>query len=435
LFAQEDKNQFQTPPLEEAELPDWLMATPQDQEADHKESPISQAQPDEMAPAHLPSWLEAMRPVEAVISMTPLSEEGADVVESAGPLAGLRALLPAEPEAALSRKTSTLSVKLQVPEKQQTHATLLSELIKSEGEVRPLPGRSVVTGQYTLRLIIVVVLLLSLLWPLIPGAPQVQVPALPGEGLAFKQIIENLEPGAPVLVAFDYQPGLSGEMDAATDSVIVHLVNRSVFLTLVSTIPTGPLQAESLLNRIRQRGGPDILTQDQYTNLGYIPGGQTGLRSLAEFPRQIVPYPLTSSQTGGNTWDQPALQNIQAISGFRLVVVATDNPDVARAWIEQVQTSSPNLPLVMIVSAQAEPLVRPYYENNPRQIQGMVSGLAGGAAYEAATGQISSAAPHWTGFSISALIAGLLISLGGLANIVIGLYGQTKKTTDGEATR
>jgi hypothetical protein len=123
------------------------------------------------------------------------------------------------------------------------------------------------------------------------------------------------------------------------------------------------------------------------------------------------------------------LQNVAALDGFALVIVATDNPETARAWIEQAYPRLNGKPLVMVVSAQAGPMVRPYFDAYPRQIQGLVSGLAGGAAYESTFGRSGSATTYWGSFSLGLLTACLLIILGGALNAASFLLALGKETT------
>jgi hypothetical protein len=81
------------------------------------------------------------------------------------------------------------------------------------------------------------------------------------------------------------------------------------------------------------------------------------------------------------------LENINALADFTLVVVITDDPDVARSWIEQVEPELDDTPLIMVLSAQAKPLVYPYFTSVPKQVNGIVSGVVGGAFYERGIGR------------------------------------------------
>ncbi|MCK5315402.1 MAG: hypothetical protein KAJ53_09780, partial [Anaerolineales bacterium] len=132
------------------------------------------------------------------------------------------------------------------------------------------------------------------------------------------------------------------------------------------------------------------------------------------------PFALDNSPT----WESGPLSNVQDIADFELVVVITESSDSARAWIEQVQPTLADTLLIMVVSAQAEPLIRPYYEGSPQQVNGMVTGLAGGASYEKSMPRTSLARKYWDAFSFGLLAAVVLIALGG---VVVAAYSSLSK--------
>jgi hypothetical protein len=129
----------------------------------------------------------------------------------------------------------------------------------------------------------------------------------------------------------------------------------------------------------------------------------------------------------------PALQNVNTLADFSMIIVATENPDTARAWIEQVQPHLAGKPMILLLSAQAEPMLRPYYEAASQQVQGLVSGLAASASYEALLGgRRGSASQYWPAFSLGMLVAGLLIVSGGLLNAVSARLRGGKESQEGE---
>jgi hypothetical protein len=69
-------------------------------------------------------------------------------------------------------------------------------------------------------------------------------------------------------------------------------------------------------------------------------------------------------------------------------------------------------PLLFAISAQAEPMLRPYYDSG--QAQGMVTGLAGGAAYENKSGRLGLGRAYWDAFSIAFLMAEVIVIVGGI---------------------
>jgi hypothetical protein len=126
-----------------------------------------------------------------------------------------------------------------------------------------------------------------------------------------------------------------------------------------------------------------------------------------------MPFALDSTPI----WESGPLVNVENVSDFALVLVITENADTARTWIEQVQPTLGSTPLIMVLSAQAEPLVRPYYEGNPQQISGMVTGLVGGASYESSMDNTNLAREYWDAYGKGVLVVVALIVLGGLVNI------------------
>lgn len=415
-FALEKPGQIPVEPFESGVLPGWLSVVTPEQEL---------AQPQEeadLAPTSLPSWLEAMRPVETVGASVGEEDEIAAPVVGAGPLSGLRGVLPAEPDISYIRKPPAYSVKLQLTDAQRTQVELLEHLVKSEGEPTAVPGRAVITSQKIFRIAISLILILSILWPLISGSSKPPEVFPEAETLAASQLISNLAPGLPVLLAIDYEPGLSGEMDAVSGAVVDYLMIKGAYLVLISTTTSGPVQGEHLLSAVNLVGSHQYHAPDQYINLGFVPGGPAGLLGFAENPRGIMPATIE----GGVAWDLPFLQKIESLAGFQLVIVATDKPDTARAWIEQVQPGLEATPLLMVVSAQIEPIVRPYYQSSSGQVQGLVSGLAGGATFQSSLGRSGEATGYWSSFQIGILVAVLLILVGGTLYAGLFLFRSEK---------
>jgi hypothetical protein len=399
-------------PIESEGLPEWLSEAASQEQAFKEEEAGREAEgeqgEEDLERAELPGWLEAMRPVEAVAPETPLEDERGDVVETSGPLAGLQGVIPAEPGVARGKKPASYSIKLQVSENQQAHAGALQDLVESEGIPKPIPSGPAISSLFFLRVGIFILLLLAVFWPVLTGSQSAPLPAFSRGAFDTDNVIEQMASSSPVLFAVDYNPALSGEMEAAAGGVLDHLMVKGAYLALVSTNPSGPAQAERLVMTINAMGEHHYQGIHEYANLGYIPGGQTGLFSFAQTPRRALPFDLAGNQV----WQETPLQNVQSLSDFGLAVVVTENPDTARAWIEQVRTQLGQTPLVMVVSAQAEPMVRPYYAGTPQQVQGFVVGLNGGASYEGLISRNLLARKYWDSFSLGILVAAVLILIG-----------------------
>jgi hypothetical protein len=204
-------------------------------------------------------------------------------------------------------------------------------------------------------------------------------------------------------VAFDYEPARVGELEAAAAPIFKLLQQPN--LTFISTNETGAMLAERFIS------GPLADTDKsgfEYRNLGYLPGGQMGIRALAQNPAQTF----------------PELAGITSISQFTALIIITDSADSARTWIEQTSFTESAIPIMIISSAQAAPMIQPYYDS--QQISGLVSGLYGAAVFEQNSGgDPGITRGYWDAYSLGMLLAMVLIVGGGLWNLALGLRNRS----------
>ena len=420
------------------DMPDWLSGfTPT--EAELKDAAVAdKPTEDNIRPADLPSWVQAMRPVEDVIGEK-IDEGEEQQVESNGPLAGLRSVLPVQPGIPGVHKPKVYSIKLQVDETQQAQAALLEKLLNSESTPQAVlrhPEALIIRPlRWAIAAILLITILLGALLQDMAGSPVFPSPAMPAEPSevgAFMKAIGNLPENATVLVVVDYQPGFAGEMEAAAGPVIGQLMSKNARLAFISTLPMGSYMAERLLQKFMEKY-PYILG-NQYVNLGYLPGGAGGIQVFAEMPGTTVGRDLFL----GNLWEKAAalkavtVDNVTKLSNFSAVIVLTDNPDTGRLWIEQAQPSLGSQPMLMVVSAQAEPMIRPYVVSG--QLKGLVAGLEGGTLYESQLGSPGQARSDWDAFGVAVFAAELMIMVGGVWGLVVASRARrAKKMEQNEA--
>ena len=406
--------------LDSIELPDWLgELKPETPTAVGEEGEGS-----DLAPATLPSWLEAMRPVDTFRSEIAIESEEVQPVESAGPLAGLRGVLMAEPVVAMPRSASTTAARLEVTERQYAQAELLQRLV--EEEEREIPPAGTVRRRLPLvRWVIAFIVLFAVILPF--GFSQLGV-----EGYALPSVVSrDLEPlidlvgniptERPALVVFDYTPGYSGELDIVAGALLEHVVMRSLPIVTISTRPTGPPLAEGLLNKIG--AGYGAVNGESYLHLGYLSGGPTAVQLFAIAPRSVVlsGYHLPDSLSEGSVWESPLLQSVERLSDFNLVVVITAGTDTARTWVEQTDPWIGDTPLVMVLSAGAEPLVRPYFEASEPRVDGILTGLPAAVSYRQYSGLPLDTGVLWDAFGIGMLAVELILLAGGAYGVGLWL--------------
>jgi len=405
--------------LDSIELPEWLEDESQDEIT--SPTPLDEAAEEEpdinLAPADLPDWLEALRPSKGA-KTEPAEEAVHEKIEEkakySSPLDGLEEVLPPSiPIISPETSTAPIAEGLRVTPTQRAHVSVLQEMVADEGRIAPAERRVIPLTQRIQRWVIALVLLLGASVPLLLGIHIVPTPSLTPSALSAYQTIEALPSGAPVLVAVEYQPAYSGEMQAIATALLEHMLTKGMQPVFISTQPTGPGLTERLVkSNLNQHA---YIAQNSYPNLGYLSGDTAALLNFATDPRGSLPLPLAG---GASRWDQPPLDTIHTIGDFAAVLVLTDDPDTARSWVEQVQPNmaSTGRPLIMAASAQAAPLIDPYTQTTPPQGAGLVSGLSGAVSYDAARGGQFSY-QYWDAFTWGMNATVLLALFGGLYNL------------------
>jgi hypothetical protein len=171
---------------------------------------------------------------------------------------------------------------------------------------------------------------------------------------------------------------------------------------------------------------------NQYVNLGYLAGGAAGIQAFSDQPSAS----LGQDTLSGNLWNTPVLKDVTVnsetrLSNFAAVIVATDNADTGRLWIEQAQPWLKSKPMLMVVSAQAEPMILPYFFSN--QLSGLVAGLEGGMLYESTQAKPGQARIYWDAFGVAMLISESIILFGGVWSLVSGLRARRAVLDQDEA--
>jgi len=409
--------------IDSIKLPEWLSEA---KPAAAPPKPQAEEQGVNLAPATLPAWLEAMRPMETFRPVVEIQPEEEQLVEAAGPLAGLRGVLLAEPVVAIPRQRDVGSARLDVTERQYAHAEFLHRMVQEEERELPpaAPGRRRIP---LVRWVLSLVLLLGVALPMTAGLPAFALPVLgPPDLNPFIGRINALPVERPALLVIDYEPGYSGELEAVAGPMLDHMISRGLRIATVSTRPSGPPLAERLLVRagvaVGYQNGRD------YLHLGFLPGGPAAVQLFAEDPRQAVPhgYLLPAELTSRSGWESSMLSGVTALSDFGAVILITSGAETARTWIEQASPRLGEVPLLMVLSAGVEPMVRPYYETLNPQVDAILAGLPAAAAYENANGRPGGAQSIWGGFGSGLFVAELALALGAGYGLLTALLARRR---------
>jgi len=415
----------------------------------------------------LPERLRAFRE-EALHELK--TEQPAPPAES-GPLAGIAGALPAA-DVMLPRATVKPVEGLVISEEQQKRVQKLQALLdlvaaeEEEAETERAefeeaerfaleglePGAEAAPAPPTKRArrarrfkadrpIIALLLLLALLAPFATDALHfaAEWPALSGERLAVANAVDTLTAGSYVLVALEYSPTASGELDPLAEAVLRDILARGAIPLVLSTNPAGAFHAEAVLAPLvddqrllaaRATGETSLKAGQDYYLLSYLPGEAVGVRSLrhpsTDRSGNVEPFLIFKTDLRG---DETGLNITSLEKDIALILVVGDESGAVRTWAEQLKGVP--VPKVALVTAAIEPLTTPYV--NKDAYAGYLAGVRDTYSYNAARntgttepyqmpGDLPVELPdpelsRWHSIALGAAVAAGLVALGMVLNL------------------
>jgi hypothetical protein len=371
----------------------------------------------------LPAWL--------LVERSTTTQEDAEDTRALGWLARLRTT--DEEADSLPLRATTDAARPQVVQRQvPPEALALLQQLSAEPfaqptapNVRPTTRPPIVGVE---RLMMAALLLCVLLGVLAPNlaAPFAPIGVAPSPSIQqLYQTIDALDERSVVLLAYEWDSRRGSELAPLERGITDHLIARQAGIVTLSTDPQGTLLSLDLQDRLRaagyERGGVDDLF------LGYLPGGDLALRRLAQNFGASVRRDFAGRDTSdsvfvtGQLKGRPALDTLDQVA---LIVVLADETQDVQGWVEQVHSRAPQVPMALVVPAEAGPVLQPYLTSN--RLMPLI-GQDDALAYGAQLTQIAPAAGQQLAQLIGArnlgLLAFVLLALGG------GLVVLLKRTT------
>ncbi len=305
---------------------------------------------------------------------------------------------------------------------QERRILLLEELLAhKQAEVVITRGRP--SRVPLVRWLIAALMILAVAVPIVLRLSLLSAPAAPSGGVGdVHQIVSSLPDNAKVLVAFEYEPDTAAEMDPLARVLLHDLAARQGMRVLaISTRPLGtgmadqafreapaPSQTAAAPTDSGAAANPAAQEEAQWANLGYLPGGPTGVTSLVTGGLGVSPFSqdYLAHPTG---LGQPTLGSLAP----NLIIVLAASGDDLRAWIEQAGRPT-GIPMVAATSVSAAPQAVPYRQSG--QLAAVMSGVNDAAAYGALAQQPADQplVAVWNAQAVGALAAAAIIVVGGL---------------------
>lgn len=407
------------------DLPEWLTNVqegekPTKQVKPTESNPVDESDSKKLEKGNLPVWLEALRPVEAV-ALSPTKRDESQTAGTNEVNVGVKGALTGISPATLVIKPSDLSGGLRINNRQKTNAALLAA-IAVNAEDKDAAEAEVAGKQVNLlwrALLAVVFIVIIILGGTTLKDYGLQPALFPEEVVHTFDQINSIPVDKPVLIAGEFEAGFAGEIRLSSQSLIEHLMRRNLNIALIST---NPVDTALLFDQINQ-GLQSVSTysvSEKVVDLGYLPGNSIAIQGLSNSFMDAVP--LTAQLTPTKT--HPILSRIQNLQDFGAIIVITDKSETARVWIEQARPELGNTPLLLVTSAQASPLIQPYYQSG--QINGLVSGMPGSLVYERILGINGEATGNIASLQMISIFMAGLILVGGFICLVKPVTNEGK---------
>jgi hypothetical protein len=219
----------------------------------------------------------------------------------------------------------------------------------------------------------------------------------------FADVLEALDDGSRVLVAFDADLGTYAEIRPTVRAVLGELAEGEVDLVTVSLTPEGRALA------IEERG-----RLGDAVEIGFIPGAEAALVRIA------------GALDGAGALGQPA---DDALRDVDLVLVVGGNDIGPRSWVEQVGPRVGSVPIAGISPTVLLPEVAPYVASG--QLVASIANPRDGAALREALGPAGDEGP-----TPAAVLVGLVVAIAIVAEAVVrGWLRIGPSAAGGETTR
>ncbi len=192
------------------------------------------------------------------------------------------------------------------------------------------------------------------------------------------QMIEELEPGDPVLVALDFDPPSKGELEPMATTFVRHCCEKKLKIYFMTLWPAGPQMIDDVIDRVIVRDFPQMTYGEDYVNLGFKPGYEGVIKVVISNLKTLY-----STDARGTNIDQiPMCRSLSDIKSMKLIINVSAGYPGAKEWIQYASTPVESLKnrIVAGCTGVQAALLYPYI---PEQLPGLLGAIKGAAEYEA----------------------------------------------------
>ena len=220
----------------------------------------------------------------------------------------------------------------------------------------------------------------------------------------FYDEIEALPDGAMVLISGDYDPGTKAELYPQNVAMVHQMCKKHMKMVAVCLWPTGPPMVERAFNEVAVEQYGYKYGED-FVNLGFKEGREAVMVEMGRSIRQAFPRDFYGTLIS----EIPLMSKVENYESFPLLIDISAGYPGTKEYVQYTQDRF-NIKLLSGAPAVSVPEFSAYYQS--KQIRGMLTGIAGGAEYEALIGHPGLSVRAMDGISFGHLVIILFILLG-----------------------
>jgi hypothetical protein len=247
------------------------------------------------------------------------------------------------------------------------------------------------------------------------GLPKVKITP---EAQALYDFIEALPTDRVVLLTCDYDPGSKPELHPMTFAIVEHLCRRNIPFAVIELWPQGSGMANEVIDEVVEKKYGKQEYRD-YVHLGFKSGQEVVIQSLGNSLLKTYPTDIKGVPIG----EIPVLSGIESVKDFSLIMNISAGTPGTKEWVQQAG-SRYGVPVATGCTGVQAPQSYPYY---PRQLVGLLGGMAAAAEYERLVGVPGSATKGMEAQSFTHAVVFLFVVFG---NVV---YFWQRRRRGGEA--
>ena len=187
-------------------------------------------------------------------------------------------------------------------------------------------------------------------------------------------VLDDLEPGSKILMAWDFDPASEGELGPMATSFINQCARKGHKMYFIALWPVGAQMIRSSTSRVIGGYYPELVYGEDWVDLGFKAGNEAVIKTIVTDFEQYFP----TDARGTAVKSIPMMSGISSLADFDAIVNASAGYPGSKEWVLYAATPL-KMPLVIGCTGVQAPQMYPYV---PIQVQGLLGAIKGAAEYE-----------------------------------------------------